>query len=603
MTSSIQTKLPQVEFVEGRLRSVEYQDVFFAADGPEETRRVFLNPARIMERIARADEFTIAEFGAGTYLNFLSTCEEYLARNLTTRLRYFLIEAQPLAAKQIEQALAAWRPKLSLLAALLRYLPPQIRGWHRRLFSGRNIVMTVFHGDVETGIRSFLQQDYRGVDAWFLDGFDPAKNPAMWESNILSRLESKTKRNGTITTFSYAREVRNTLSTSGFRISRIDNLPHKRHTLLGELQAPPYSPPAHVHDVQVIGGGLAGVSTARALADKGFDVQLFERERTLAASTSAIPLAVQSMRLTHTATVESLYRFHAYTHASSSLNDAQSITRPGGLLIPGYKMPEARVNRTASMIGPTWAIPVDLRAARDMARTDYVTEGFLFPHTATINGRNLCSELANHPNIEVVCNQEVSVRLNENTTTVFATALPPPPQVVDLPPLEVVGLEGQLDEFDDHDQHKPTVVLYDRGYVAPCANHVVAGATYEYDPWKTDTSIAENRARLRRWWPQSSFTHRQSFRGIRAITSDHFPIVGRVNDRMWLNLGHGSSGSTSSLYCSELIASQIAQEVPPSSPDCIDLLDPYRFRRRQERRPNPFTSNRRRGKVPRVQSK
>ena len=58
------------------------------------------------------------------------------------------------------------------------------------------------------------------IDAWFLDGFAPSKNPDMWNEQLYQQMFRFTKPQGTFATFTAASAVRKGLENAGFDITK-----------------------------------------------------------------------------------------------------------------------------------------------------------------------------------------------------------------------------------------------------------------------------------------------------------------------------------------------------------------------------------------------
>lgn len=74
------------------------------------------------------------------------------------------------------------------------------------------------------------------ADAWYLDGFSPAKNPEMWEPGLLNAVAAHTRAGGTFATYTAAGWVRRNLQTAGFAVEKRSGFGGKREMLSGEIQ-------------------------------------------------------------------------------------------------------------------------------------------------------------------------------------------------------------------------------------------------------------------------------------------------------------------------------------------------------------------------------
>ncbi|MYD43744.1 MAG: tRNA (5-methylaminomethyl-2-thiouridine)(34)-methyltransferase MnmD [Gammaproteobacteria bacterium] len=580
---------PELDWVDGLPYSKRFRDIYCASDGPAETQRVFIEPARLLDRIAAARQFTVVELGFGTGLNFLTLALKLRDCCSTTRVRYIAIERYPLESHDLMRALGSFGIPSHDVQALAAQLPPRVPGWHRRYFNSGDLELTLFYGDVALGMKELTGRDKAGVDAWFLDGFAPSRNPGMWDPAILAQMRDVTKTNGTVTTFSAAGEVRRALQANGFQVRRIEGKPGtKRHTTLGLIADTSYRPPPLTKNVRVVGGGLAGSIAARTLAMKGLDVELIEKQAYLGSATSAIPAAIQHPRYSAANTPLAQYRVHAYAHASALLSQFGS-TRVGGLHLPDDGMPPERLHKIAELLGSGWCEWLDADAVAEVTQGLIRRAGAWHPVSAIVKGPDICAKLSQHRRIRIITDQAHVFVTACDVPTIFATGcelLGSSEQVS----LETMVIPGQVDAFVPTEPKPLTAcIVAHNGYVASSESRLYAGSTYEYTRWAPGVATKTNRARITHLFPKQRLNHVESFRERRVVSSDRLPIVGQVGEHSWVSLAHGSSGTISTPFAAELLASAILQEIPISSDAAGRLLAPERFRSRQARRPNPLT--------------
>jgi tRNA U34 5-methylaminomethyl-2-thiouridine-forming methyltransferase MnmC len=202
-----------------------FDDPYFSlAGGLEETRHVFLAGNGLPARFAPG--FHIAELGFGTGLNMIAALIAWRASGLVGPLRFTSFEAFPMAAPDIARALAAF-PDASAVAG------PFLDQWaagHRR------IAMPGLEAEVITGDAGDTLPCWQGrADAWFLDGFSPAKNPRMWGDALMAQVAAHTNPGGTFATYTAAGFVRRALATAGFVVDRRPGFAGKRHMSAGVL--------------------------------------------------------------------------------------------------------------------------------------------------------------------------------------------------------------------------------------------------------------------------------------------------------------------------------------------------------------------------------
>ena len=279
--------------------SDKFDDVYFSnQDGLAETHYVFLEGNQLWERWVHYQEahFVIAETGFGTGLNFFAVTtlfrefrQKYPDSPLK-RLYFISFEKYPLLLYALQQAHLAY-PQFSHLAQHLQqhWLNP-IQGRYRFHFD--ETTLDLWLGDVAKNLPQLGDYINGKIDAWFLDGFAPSKNPDMWNEQLYQQMFRFTKPQGTFATFTAASAVRKGLENAGFHIKKRKGFGKKRECLSGQkthekltaLSAPWFhSQPANLkeEDIAIIGGGIASLCTAISLVKRGAKITIYcEDEQT-----------------------------------------------------------------------------------------------------------------------------------------------------------------------------------------------------------------------------------------------------------------------------------------------------------------------------------
>ncbi len=196
-----------------------FNDPYFSLhDGLAETRHVFLAGNGLPGRFV--DGFQVAELGSGTGLNLLAT----VMASGGLAVRYTSFEAYPMAADDMARALAAFPEALAVAG-------PMLAAWGAgvRRFDLGAVAVEVIMGDA----RSCLPLWGGQADAWFLDGFSPAKNPELWSPDLMAEVGRHTVPGGTCATYSAAGHVRASLAAAGFAVERVAGHGRKRHMTVG----------------------------------------------------------------------------------------------------------------------------------------------------------------------------------------------------------------------------------------------------------------------------------------------------------------------------------------------------------------------------------
>ncbi|MGI9368257.1 MAG: tRNA (5-methylaminomethyl-2-thiouridine)(34)-methyltransferase MnmD [Ruegeria sp.] len=197
--------------------SDQFDDPYFSLqNGLEETRHVFLAGNDLPRRFTSG--FHIAELGFGTGLNMLTAWSEWERSGQTGPLWFTSFEAFPMAQDDMARALQAF---------------PELKPWSDRFLAkwdgGKCELETLKLEVVEGDARQTLPAWSGKANAWFLDGFSPAKNPELWESGLLRQVANHTAPNGTAATYTAAGFVRRGLEEAGFAVTRSPGYGRKRH--------------------------------------------------------------------------------------------------------------------------------------------------------------------------------------------------------------------------------------------------------------------------------------------------------------------------------------------------------------------------------------
>ncbi len=205
--------------------SRRFADPYYSLeDGLAESRHVFLGGNGLPARFQPG--FAIAELGFGTGLNVLAAWQAWGDEGMAGALSVTSFEAFPLSAEEMETSLSAF-PELELLSG--RFLAAWAAGARRIALEGLDLAVIV--GDA----RETLPTWAGSADAWFLDGFAPARNPELWEKDLLAAVARHTRPGGTAATYSAAGDVRRALAAAGFEVERRAGFGRKRHMTTAHL--------------------------------------------------------------------------------------------------------------------------------------------------------------------------------------------------------------------------------------------------------------------------------------------------------------------------------------------------------------------------------
>ncbi|WP_223453140.1 MULTISPECIES: bifunctional tRNA (5-methylaminomethyl-2-thiouridine)(34)-methyltransferase MnmD/FAD-dependent 5-carboxymethylaminomethyl-2-thiouridine(34) oxidoreductase MnmC [unclassified Pseudomonas] len=411
---------------QGLPRSRVFDDVYFSnLSGLDETRYVFLEQNALRERFAALPvdgKLVIGETGFGTGLNFLCAWQLFEQHAVAgARLHFVSVEKYPLSLPDLQRALALW-PELKPFAdQLLAQYVAIHQGFQRLILDHGRITLTLLIGDA---LEQLPQLDAQ-IDAWFLDGFAPAKNPDMWTAELFVELARLAAPGSTISTFTSTGWVRRLLNAAGFKMKRTPGIGHKWEILRGVflgwpeevtkpvMAKPWFARPAPLTGERralVIGAGLAGCATAASLAARGWQVSLLERHGALAQEASGNPQGVLYLKLSAHGTALSQLIVSGFGHTRRLLEQLHRGLDwdDCGVLQLAFNAKEAE--RQAQLAA---AFPEDLLHTLDQAQAEIragialQSGGLFYPEGGWVHPPALCQWQAAHPNIQILTHHDV----------------------------------------------------------------------------------------------------------------------------------------------------------------------------------------------------
>jgi tRNA 5-methylaminomethyl-2-thiouridine biosynthesis bifunctional protein len=596
---------------DGQPFSDRYGDVYFSTDsGLEETRHVFLQGNRLTDRFAAlkvGENFCIGETGFGTGLNFLCALQLFeQSAPPGASLDFFSVEKFPLNDEELRAALALW-PELNEQAqTLLARWHRRVPGWNRWNFADGRVRLTLAVTDVDEALP---QLSAGCVDAWFLDGFSPARNPEMWCDAVLSNMVRASCAGATFATYTSAGWVRRGLQQAGFAVERAQGFGRKREMLRGGLQGvkPASTLPS---SALVVGAGLAGCAAAHALALRGISVTLVDQAPMLASAASGNPRGILHARFS--ATMDPLHRFvlAAYGHALALFDEVlpvDGVTRAEcGLL--QLATPDTEAKRIARLAMLEWPLhllqAVDIARASELAGLQMTHGGLWFPAGGWVVPPQVCARLAQHPLVTQRLGCEVTIL--ERTASGWRASgegfsIEAEQAVVccghqaralsQFSGFPLQSVRGQISELPATAASEAMrAVVCAEGYCAPAvAGRHVAGATTTFDDEAVDVREADHAANILKLavhmpglnqalgsLDAARLTGRA---GVRCSVPGAMPLVGEVEPGLYCSLAHGTRGLLTAGIAGEVIAAAMCGQLAPLPQNLLDALSPKRLRR------------------------
>jgi tRNA 5-methylaminomethyl-2-thiouridine biosynthesis bifunctional protein len=562
-----------LDWSEGAPRSRRFDDIYFsAADGLAETRAVYLEGAGLPAAWAGRRAYTVAELGFGTGLNVLALVELWgRTREPGARLSVFSVEGYPMTCADAARALAAW-PELAGLAGTLLAQWPGRRGFTRIDFPDQGATLDLAVAEVVPALEA-----WRGrADAWFLDGFAPARNPQMWSDEVLGLVGARSAPGARAATFTVAGMVRRGLEAAGFHVDKRPGFGRKKERLeavfpgASVAEAPPPR-------VAVIGAGIAGAALARAFralgvvptvqaagegasgnpaalvtprldAGLGAVAELAAQsfERAVAAYPGAAVIARGAVQLARQPRdrerYEKIAAWDGFAPGALSLTD-QGLDIADALVVEPRAVLEAWLDGAARAPGPVAALERTGGAWRLLA-----ADGSLLGEA------------------EVVC-----VAAGMASAALAGAALAG---------LSLRPVRGQVSLAAVPFAGRPSAW---GGYVIPTRAGLLFGATHDRgdegldvrpgDHARNLATLAEGRPDLAEALAGASLEGRA---GVRATPPDHLPLAGRVADGLYVLTGLGGRGFTHAPLLAEQVAALALGMSPPLPARLAAAVDPLR---------------------------
>lgn len=611
---------PELEWSEdgASLRACAFGDVYFSrAGGLAEAETVFLAGAGLPEAWKTKDRFALCELGFGTGLNVLATWRAWKkTRSPHAYLHISTIEAFPLAKADAARALSHF-PEISDLAEqLLARWPVRAFAPQRLWFDDDGLSLTVFTGDAETILSGLTGR----FDAWFLDGFAPARNPQMWSPGLFAHIARLSAPGARAATFTVAGDVRRGLESVGFVVEKKPGFGKKRERLEAAWTAIPADGPrplypyvpCHPKRVAVLGAGIAGASAAHALARRGVDAIVLEAAPKLGAGASGNPTGLVMPRLDRGGALSEVH-LAAYLHAVTAY-EALGVLDPCGVEQRALAGAEAAL--TDLLNDPP--LPQDWFAALPDGAALHARAGLVRPLAAI--GRML-------EGATLICESPVqtlepagegwTLRAPDGRALLKADAvvLACGASLTQFAPASFLPITLARGQIEWGKGAAPARAIACGSYVAPFDGGVLFGATFDKEPASADDARARNLAALRELAPEiaaslDSSTLR-SRTADRATTPDRAPVAGLLpNADAWLaqyaHLAHGrvirtdapppahdgvyvigglgARGLTLAPLLGEIIAAEMCGEPALLSQAARDAIHPARFLHRALKR-------------------
>lgn len=558
----------------GLPRSSLYGDVYFSSDdGLAESRAVFLEGCGLPGAWTGRERFVVGELGFGTGLNIAALLELWRSTSEpNARLHIFSVEAHPITCEDAGRALSRWPEIVDATQALTSRWPGRARGFHRIELPESRATLDLAVMDASEALAAWDG----AADAWFLDGFSPALNPAMWSDELLGLVAKRSAPGARAATFTVAGSVRRGLQAAGFDVEKRPGFGRKRERLEARFPGQPAvssAPPR----VAIVGAGIAGASLARAFRALGVEATVFDAGE----GASRNPAALVTPRLDAGLGPPARLYADAFRRATTLYREV-----PDALIATGARQLETG--------------PRDAARFAVIAASDLFEPGSLVPRPGELF---LQEALVVEP--ERVLAAWVGNRLAQRVTAIERTGelwllradgVTHEADIVCLaaghacaafaPELPLQPIRGQASWAQGFSADATAF----GGYAIPTRDGVLFGATHDRDVEAIDVRsednvrnlalLAKGLANLAERLANAPLSARAS---IRVATPDKLPLAGQIGEGLFVLSGLGSRGFCTAPLLAEHVAARALGAPSPLALDLAALIEPGRFAARLKR--------------------
>ena len=561
----------------------------------DECEHVFIDGNNLKNRfrdLSPNSNFSIGEIGFGIGLNFLITCKAWLKNTEHNQiLEFFSFDKYIFQLEDFNEFISSSSELKEYSEQLIKYYPKNIKGIQKiSLFDGR-ISLNLIIGDISDTQEYIKSMTY--IDAWFLDGFSPSKNPDLWSKELINSIGNTSYESSTISTYTSSGLVKRNLIDSGFAVRRTKGFADKRHMLKGDALSKVSSKQGYSKKVAVIGSGITGCILSYLLAQKGIEVDLYEQSDSICAGASSHELLVTYPRLSAHDTAYGRFNLLSYVYATNFYENLKTQSwKKTGVLILNHDEDTARRQKALLERRSDGKIyrHLNYAEASELSGIEVKYDGLHFKDAGYVLPNELCGFLTGSEKINVFTNSKIENLSGDGMKTTFTirdehfeyddVCLCTGSDSSELMNIDGFSTKrGQVSHLESIGKiSRINLPICAKGYISPeVSNLHIVGSSYS-DHKHTDLTQEEHLSNLKKLQIilDEDVKVKSGKVGLRAISKDHMPMVGK-KDGIFLNTCHGSRASVSAPICAEIISNLITEDAPPLQSRELKALCPLRF--------------------------
>ena len=593
----LRTKSRKISWKDNLPHSTDYDDRFFQPNAIEETNEVFIQGNNLLNRWKNNNSrnFTIGELGFGFGLNFLITIKKWheeSTKNNDMWLDYISIDCYSLKIKDFKKVFESFPELKEFSEEFIKSFPIETNGYTRISFPKYKIRLTLIIDEAAKALESLIKNENNKIDAWYLDGFDPSKNPAMWSDSILKKIANLSNKDSTFSTYTAAGFVRRGLEKNNFKVYKVKGFGNKRHKLQGV-----YTNDTRSHKsnqlpgkVAIIGAGLAGSCLAFKLAKYGVQVDIFDKNKELIAN----PMASMYPKFSLGTDARSFLLTQAYFYSYKFYTEIlESFVNTGILFLNNNADRDYWIKRINKLDRDDLFQNITAEEINSKNNLNQHYDGIIIKYGANISINELNNKLLNTKNIKIIKDHDfIKYQLEEKIKIIFKNdrfyddyshlVICSGDSLKKIIPN--IGIKyGAIAGINEKSLHKIKYPINGDGYVLPESNKINwAGSIYSNENLFKNNAIdfeeiiKKNSHILSN---QNKNNIKRSWIGTRASLPDYLPVAGQIeNNKIFTIGGLGSRGLSLAPLLAEVIMNDICNIPSAISNEIRDAISPLRFK-------------------------
>ena len=582
--------------------SEEFDDIFFQDNVIEETNYVFIQGNNLEERWKqkKLNEFKIGELGFGLGLNFFITLKKWieLYDKNSGKLTFVSLDCYAPKLSDIKKIKNIYPELEEVIDIFISQNPIFFNGTNNFYIDKYQVTLKLIIEEIDTGLKSIENIPSNKIDAWFLDGFDPKKNPDMWNANIFKTISTLSNFKSTFATYTAAGFVKRNLMKYGFDVTKIKGFANKRHMLKGNFL---YSNPLHIKtisksysDVAVIGSGLSSAIVANKLACHGYKVDVYEKGKSITIETSSNPWAAMYPKLSLGDDSRSYFLTQSYFYALDYYKKyIKSFDNSGILFLSNSDYRQEWIEKI-NKLDRNDIFTIQSKEVINKANSiNQSLDGLLVRHGGCLSPSIICKELLIHPNITIKLNHDfkkyeqinpefvMPIFSNTDSKKKYSSLILSSGVNLKNYVSNITSMKGSIIGIECDELRGIQYPINHSGYVLPQTNGITwIGSSYEQENKSLSTKEIQEHILSKAIEVFKNIkvnTQILEWSGIRSTLPDRMPLAGEIDNNVFMIGGLASRGLSFAPLLAEIVSNEISGLASPVSKKVLESLSPSRF--------------------------